>query len=189
MSCPAALHNDDATKIQDFSMINADRHLAGTFYFRHSYDVMVQIRTVKPGIRALKIESPVRAFNARRAQGSPHLWSASAEMFKARVGPDPQKSRFQIENQGEPSDAFGFAVPKKSQKSHFENEATTQRASLGTRRVENKMIGSRCPTGPNPTMLHVDPCTCMQLPHEASITARISGYESSHVLLHRNHRI
>ena len=33
------------------------------------------------------------------------------------------ESRFQIENEGEPSDAFGFAVPKKSP---FENEATTQ---------------------------------------------------------------
>jgi hypothetical protein len=94
-------------------MINADRHLAGTFYFRRSYDVMVQIRTVKPGIRVLEIESPVRAFNARRAQGSPHL---SVQLGRNVLSPESDQtpeSRFQIENEGEPSDAFEFAVPKK----------------------------------------------------------------------------
>ena len=125
MSCPAALHINDATKIQDFSMINADRHLAGTFYFRRSYDVMVQIRTVKPGIRVLEIESPVRAFNARPAPCS-RLTSPKVHLgrnFQSPESDQTPESRFQIENEGEPSDAFGFAVPKKSP---FENEATTQ---------------------------------------------------------------
>jgi hypothetical protein len=99
MSCPAALHNDDATKIQDFSMINADRHLAGTFYFRLSYEVMVQIRTVKLRIRVLEIASPVRAFNARRAQGSPHLIHLGRNVQSAESDQTPD-SRFQIENEG-----------------------------------------------------------------------------------------
>jgi hypothetical protein len=157
MSCPAALHINDATKIQDFSMINADRHLAGTFYFRRSYDVIVQIRTVKPGIRVLEIESPVRAFNARRAQCSPHRRSTSAEMFKAQSQTRPQNPDSRLKTKANHLTPSDLPFPRKS-KIPFENEATTQRASLGTRRMENKMIGSRCP---NSTLLHVDPRTCM----------------------------
>jgi hypothetical protein len=100
-------------KIQDFSIINADRHLAGTFYFRRSYDVMVQIRTVKPGIRVLEMESPVRAFNARRAQGSPHRRATLGRNVQSPESDQTPESRIQIEKEGEPSDAFGFAVPKK----------------------------------------------------------------------------
>ena len=106
----------------------------------------------------------------------------SAEMFKAQSRTRLQNPESRLKRKANHLTPSDLPFPKKS-KIPFENEATTQRASLGPRRMENKMIGSRCPR-PNPTVLHVNPRTCMrslQLPHEASITARISWYQSSHV--------
>ena len=141
-------------KIQEFSLIHADRHLAGTFYFRRSYDVMVQIRTVKPGIRVLEIESPVRAFNARRAQCSPHRRSTSAEMFKAQSQTRPQNPDSRLKTKANHLTPSDLPFPRKV---HLKTRQPP-RARLGTRRIGNKMIGSRCP---NSTLLHVDPRTCM----------------------------
>jgi hypothetical protein len=106
----------------------------------------------------------------------------SAEMFKAQSRTRLQNPESRLKRKANHLTPSDLPFPKKS-KIPFENEATTQRASLGPRRMENKMIGSRCPR-PNPTVLHVNPRTCMrslQLPHEASITARISWYQSGHV--------
>jgi hypothetical protein len=135
---------------------------------------MIQIRTVKPGILVLRIESRVRAFNASKMCAMPtsqKIRRAGRNQAQSRTR--PQKSRFQTENEGELSGAFGLPVPKKSKNPY--GKRGNQPESLFRDKATN-MIGSRSPM-PNPTTLHVDPHTCMQalqLPHEASITARIS---------------
>jgi hypothetical protein len=114
-----------------------------------------------------------------RAQGSPHRRSTSAEIFKAQSRTRPQNPDSRLKTKANHLTPSDLPFPRKV---HLKTRQPP-RARLGTRRIGNKMIGSRCPRS-NPTVLHVDPRTCMQslqLPHEASITARISWYQSSHV--------
>jgi hypothetical protein len=159
MSCPAALHNDDATKIQDsrFLFDSCGQTSCKNFLFSstlrcHGTDSNCQTRNSGVGNR-----KSCPSIQCKACSGSPHPRSTSAEMFKAQSRARPQNPDSRLKTKAHYLTPSDLPFPRKS-KIPFENEATTQRPRLGTRRMENKMIGSRCPR-PNLTVLRVDPRT------------------------------